>query len=108
LRENQKKTKIGSVSLWNINWFHQRSRIGIWILPTYWERGIGTKTLTLIKIIGFNHLNLNRIEAHIAMENERSIKMFKKSGFIEEGTLKAYLNITGEFQDALLVACFKN
>ena len=108
LRENQKKTRIGSVSLWNINWFHQRSRIGIWILPTYWERGIGTKTITLIKIIGFNHLNLNRIEAHIAMENERSIKMFKKSGFIEEGTLRAYLNITGEFQDALLLACFKN
>ncbi len=107
IRDNQKITKIGSVSLWNINWLHQRSGTGIWILPTFWERGIGTKTIALIKIIGFNHLNLNRIEAYIAMKNERSIKMFKKSGFIEEGTLKGYLNIAGEFQDALLVACFK-
>jgi len=108
LRENQKINRIGSVSLWNINWVHQRSGIGIWILPMFWERGLGAKTITLIKIIGFNHLNLNRIEAHIAVKNDRSIKMFKKCGFIEEGTLKGYLNINGEFQDALLVACFKN
>jgi len=106
LRDNQKTTRIGSVSLWNINWFHQRSGIGI--LPTFWERGIGKKTITLIKNIGFNHLKLNRIEAHIAIENDRSIKTFKKCGFIEEGTLKGYLNINGGFQDALLVACFKN
>jgi RimJ/RimL family protein N-acetyltransferase len=52
-------------------------------------------------------LNLNRIEAHIATKNDRSIKMFKKCGFFEEGTLKRYLNINGEFQDALLVACIK-
>ena len=108
LREDQKTTKIGSVSLWNINWLHQRSGTGIWILPTFWERGIGTKTITLIKNIGFLHLKLNRIEAFIALKNERSIKMFKKCGFAEEGILRAYLSINGEFQDALLVACLKN
>ena len=108
LREDQKITRIGSVSLWNINWLHQRSGVGIWILPTFWERGIGTKTITLIKNIGFLHLKLNRIEAFIALKNERSIKMFKKCGFAEEGILRAYLNINGEFQDALLVACLKN
>ena len=107
IRDNQKTTKIGSVSLWNINWIHQRSGTGIWILPTFWERGIGTKTIALIKIIGFNHLNLNRIEAYIAVKNDRSIKMFKNSGFIEEGTLRGYLSINGEFQDALLVACIR-
>ena len=107
LRDNKKISRIGSVSLWNINWLHQRSGTGIWILPTFWERGIGTKTISLIKIIGFNHLKLNRIEAHIAVKNDRSIKTFKKCGFIEEGTLKEYLNISGEFQDALVVACLK-
>jgi len=107
LRENKKITRVGSVSLWNINWIHQRSGIGIWILPTFWERGIGTKTITLIKIIGFNHLNLNRIEAHIVIKNDRSLKMFKKCGFVEEGTLSGYLNIDGVFQDALVVACIK-
>jgi len=108
LRDDQKITRVGSISLWNINWLHQRSGVGIWILPTFWDRGIGTKTITLIKNIGFLHLKLNRIEAFIALKNERSIKMFTKCGFAEEGILTGYLSINGEFQDALLVACLKS
>ena len=108
LRENRTSIKIGSVSLWAINWYHQRSGVGIWLLPQYWEHGLGSKTILLIKNIAFNHLNVNRLEAHIAMQNERSINMFKKCDFVEEGVLKKYLRIDGKFQDAVLVACFKN
>lgn len=101
-------SRIGSVSLWAINWYHLRSGVGIWILPQYWGHGLGSKTILLIKKIAFNHLNLNRLEAHIAIKNERSIKMFKKCGFIEEGVLKNYLRIDDKFQDAVIVACSKN
>ena len=41
LRDDRHKKKIGSVSLWALNWHHQRSGIGIWILPEYWEQGLG-------------------------------------------------------------------
>ncbi len=107
LRDNRSVKKIGSVSLWAINWHHLRSGVGIWIIPEYWERGFGSKTIVLIKNIAFNHLNLNRIEAYIAIQNERSINMFKRCEFIEEGTLKDYLKINGKFQDALIIACLK-
>jgi len=107
LRDNSSVKKIGSVSLWAINWHHLRSGVGIWILPEYWEHGFGSKTIVLIKNIAFNHLNLNRIEAYIAIQNERSINMFKSCEFIEEGTLKDYLKINGKFQDAQIVACLK-
>jgi RimJ/RimL family protein N-acetyltransferase len=108
LRENRTSTKIGSVSLWAINWYHQRSGVGIWILPKYWEHGFGSKTIVLIKNIAFNHLNLNRLEAHIAKQNEKSIKMFKKCDFMEEGVLKNYLRIDAKFQDAVILACYRN
>jgi len=107
IREKRDVTRVGSVSLWAINWFHQRSSIGIWVLPQYWEHGFGTKSIMLIKNIAFNHLKLKRIEAHIAIQNERSIKMFKKCGFVEEGKLKNYLKIDGNFQDAVILACIK-
>ena len=107
MRDNRSVKKIGSVSLWAINWHHLRSGVGIWIIPEYWERGFGSKTIVLIKNIAFNHLNLNRIEAYIAIQNERSINMFKRCEFIEEGTLKDYLKINGKFQDALIIACLK-
>lgn len=108
LRENRTSTKIGSVSLWAVNWYHQRSGVGIWILPKYWEHGLGSKTIVLIKNIAFNHFNLNRLEAHIAKQNEKSIKMFKKCDFMEEGVLKNYLRIDAKFQDAVILACYRN
>jgi ribosomal-protein-alanine N-acetyltransferase len=107
IRERTKIKKIGSISLWNISWLHRRAEIGIWLLPEYWKKGIGKNTLSLIKNIAFNHLKLNRIEAHIAIENQRSINTFKNSGFKEEGVLKKYLNLNGSYHDALILACLK-
>ncbi|MFW9771501.1 MAG: GNAT family N-acetyltransferase [Promethearchaeota archaeon] len=107
LREGPKPLKIGSVSLWNISWQHKRAEIGVWLVPNYWEKGIGKKTLKLIKKIAFIHLKLNRIQAHVALENLRSISTFKNSGFLEEGQLKEYLNLNGKFYDAIILACLK-
>ena len=100
-------SKIGSICLWNINWRHRRTEIGIWIIPSYWNRGFGKRSLELIKIIGFNHLKLNRLEAHIAVKNDRSIYLFKKCGFTVEGTLRKYLNFQDNYSDALLLSCLK-
>lgn len=107
IRETSVK-RIGSVNLWNLNWKHNRGEIGIWILPSFWNKGFGKKSLNLIKHIGFIHLKLNRLEAHIALENKRSISLFKKCKFKEEGILKQYLNFQGIHHDTLVLACLKN
>ena len=101
------KVKIGSVNLWNINWRHRRSEVGIWIIPVYWSRGFGSKAISLIKNIAFNHLNLNRLEAHIATQNNNSVSLFTKSEFKEEGILKQYLKIQGKYHDSFILACIK-
>ena len=100
--------KLGSISLWNLSWLHQRAEVGIWILPKYWEKGFGKKSIELIKIIAYQHLHLNRLESHIAIQNVRSIEMFKSCGFKEEGLLKEYLNLRGEFVDAKILGHLKN
>ncbi|MFW9999090.1 MAG: GNAT family N-acetyltransferase [Candidatus Hodarchaeota archaeon] len=105
---NVNKVKIGSISLWNINWKHYRAQVGIWITPSFWSKGLGEKSINLIKIIGFNHLKINRLEAYIALENKRSIFLFEKCGFKIEGTLRQYLNFQGKFHDAIILACIKN
>ncbi|MHA1670036.1 MAG: GNAT family N-acetyltransferase [Promethearchaeota archaeon] len=107
LKFSKLEEKIGLVSLWNISWLHRRAEIGIWLLPKYWKFGYGKKSVNLIKIIGFNHLYLNRLEAHIAIENLNSIKMFKSCNFEEEGILKQYLNLNNMFQDAVVLSCLK-
>ena len=101
------KERIGSISLWNINWKHRRAQIGIWLIPKFWSMGLGEKAIAMIKNIGFNHLKINRLEAYIAIDNERSISLFKKCGFKEEGKLHQYLNFQGNFYDALVLSCLK-
>ena len=101
-------SKLGSISLWNISWLHQRAEVGIWILPEYWAQGFGKRSIELIKIIAYNHLFLNRLESHIAIQNNRSIKMFKSCGFKEEGILKEYLKLNGRFQDAIILSHLKH
>jgi len=101
------KVKIGSISLWNINWQHRRAQVGIWVIPDFWRRGLAERSLSLIKILSFNHLKLNRLEAFIAIENKRSISLFQKCGFSKEGVLKEYLNFHGTYHDAIIMACLK-
>jgi len=100
-------SKLGSASLWNINWRHNRAEVGIWINKLNWNKGYGKKSLNLIKIIAFIHLKLNRLEAHIATQNQNSIHLFKKCGFEQEGILKRYLNFHGTFHDAVVLAFLK-
>jgi RimJ/RimL family protein N-acetyltransferase len=102
---DNKPKKVGSISLWNVSWIHKRAEIGIWINSKYWNQGYGKRAINLIKNIGFFHLKLNRIEAHMAVDNNRSIKVFKACEFIDEGTLKQYLNFRGVFYDAKVFAC---
>ncbi|MFW9827646.1 MAG: GNAT family N-acetyltransferase [Candidatus Thorarchaeota archaeon] len=101
------KQKVGSVSLWNINWQHLRAQIGIWLVPKYWGSGFGKKALNLLKNIAFFHLQLNRLEAYIAKENIRSIYLFEKCNFQKEGILRKYLNFEGNYHDAILMAYLK-
>lgn len=101
------RVKIGSISLWNVNWQHQRAQVGIWLIPSFWNKGFAEKSLSLLKNIAFNHLRINRLEAYIAIENKKSISLFKRCGFTEEGTLKEYLKFHGSFHDAVIMACLK-
>ena len=107
-REENNTIKLGSISLWNISWHHKRSEIGIWIASDYWNQGIGEKAINLIKIIAYYHLKLNRLEAHISIKNLRSIHLFKKCGFIEEGRLREYLHFKGIYHDAIILSYLKN
>lgn len=100
--------KIGSISLWNVNWQHKRTQIGVWLIPSFWGKGLGEKSLNLIKKIAFNHLKMNRLEAYIALENKRSVSLFEKCGFEKEGMLKQYLNFQGKYHDAIILALLKH
>ena len=104
LYKNKKKTPIGLINLWNINWLNKRAEIGIWLVPKHRGQGNARRAINLLKIIAFEFLRLNRLEVHIAKKNNSSINLFKNCGFKQEGILKDYLYLRGIFHDAITLA----
>jgi len=69
------------------------------LLPSHWGQGYATETAkTLIKS-GFNVFQLHKVEAGVATENIRSIRVLEKSGMIREGLRRKILPIRGEWKD---------
>jgi ribosomal-protein-alanine N-acetyltransferase len=92
------------------NAFHTRDRraeVGYGLSPEHWRRGLMTCSLASIIDYGFENLALNKIEATVNVNNERSSGLLRKLGFELEGTLRDYRNRRGVFGDALSFGLLK-
>jgi [ribosomal protein S5]-alanine N-acetyltransferase len=68
-------------------------------MPHYWGMGYGTEvSKTLIKS-GFEDFHLHKVEAGVATENLKSIKVLEKSGMTREGLRRKILPIRGQWID---------
>jgi [ribosomal protein S5]-alanine N-acetyltransferase len=69
------------------------------LLPSQWGQGYATEIAkTLIKY-GFDDFHLHKVEAGVATENVRSIRVLEKSGMTREGLRRKILPIRGEWKD---------
>jgi RimJ/RimL family protein N-acetyltransferase len=67
--------------------------------PVYWGKGYATELADRILQFAFNDLNLHRIEAGVATENIKSIRVLEKLGMTREGSRRKILPIRGEWVD---------
>jgi ribosomal-protein-alanine N-acetyltransferase len=92
------------------NAFHVRdcrAEVGYNLSPAYWRRGLMTRALTSVISYGFERLALNKIEATVGVNNDRSSGLLRKLGFKHEGTLRDHRNRRGVFGDALFFGLLK-
>lgn len=69
------------------------------LLPTHWGNGYATEVARSLIDFGFSKVKLHRIEAGVATENARSIRVLEKVGMIREGIRRKILPIRGEWKD---------
>ncbi len=99
---------IGMVTLFDLNFTHQRAELGIWVGHSYRKNGYGKETLGLLIAYAFHDLKLNRLEAHIFPENESSLNLFSRSGFQFEGLRKEYVRKGSEFIDVVAYSLLRS
>ena len=73
----------------------------IWynLMPTHWGNGYATEVAKRLIRFGFEILNLHRIEAGVATDNKRSIKVLEKAVMTIEGIRRKILPIRGDWVD---------
>jgi ribosomal-protein-alanine N-acetyltransferase len=61
-----------------------------------------TDALATIITFSFQQLRLHRLEAATQPQNEPSIRVLERNGFIREGFARSYLRIDGHWRDHVL------
>lgn len=80
----------------------QSCMIGYWMGERHAGQGHMFAALQLVIPYIFIELQLHRIEAACIPDNMRSIRLLEKAGFQQEGHLREYLKINGQWRDHLM------
>jgi len=100
---------IGTVGLVHID---RRSRKAEWgrllIYPDeYRHGGYGSEIESLILRYFFDHMNMNRLQCELFVENENVIALHKKFGFKQEGLFRQYVFKEGRYRDVVYLALLR-
>lgn len=100
---------IGTIKIGHINWRTNVGDVGIMIGDKkYWGRGIAKDAINLIINYSFEYLSLRKLTSGCASSNEAMVKVFEKTGFSIEATLKKNLLISGKYDDHILFGLLKD
>ena len=96
------ESAIGLIDLYDFDPRHLRAGIGIVISQSkHRNRGFGGEALTLLCSYAFNVLDLHQLYAGVSADNLRSIHLFEKLGFQQNGVRKDWLRTSSGFKDEL-------
>lgn len=95
---------IGSCGFNYWNKQHGRLEISYDLNHNFWGKGIATKAVTAITYFIFNNTTAQRVQATVATDNERSIKVLERAGYTREGTIAKYFILKGVVKDGYMYA----
>ncbi|HNY09447.1 MAG TPA: GNAT family N-acetyltransferase [Tenuifilaceae bacterium] len=95
---------VGLIDLFDFDPYHLRAGIGILIAnQQYRRRGYATEALKLLVRYCFGILQLNQIYCNISADNQVSLQLFKKQGFVEVGVKKSWLKTQSGWEDEVML-----
>ena len=78
---------------------YQSAEVWYKLHPESWNQGYATEALRRLIEVGFNDLNLHRIEAGCAVDNIGSIRVLEKVGMTREGRMRQVLPLKTGWSD---------
>lgn len=87
---------------------YQWARFGYTIHNQYWQNGYGSESVKATLKLAFSTLQYNRIEAHINLDNEASIKLVESVGLQFECVRKGFIYENEMWTDHLVYVALKD
>jgi len=107
LKENS-EVLIGWILYKSIDLMNHRAEVGYLLHPDYWRKGIVQEALQAVLDFGFNTLNFHSLEAFVNPENEASINLLEKFGFVKEAHFRENFYSEGQFLDTGVYCLLKS
>jgi len=98
---------VGAINYHAHNQQQRRLALGWIVVPSCWRQGLMTEAAPRVISHCFARLNVHRIEARIEPENLSSRRLAAKLGFTEEGTLRDWLCVAGEFRSVVMYSLLR-
>lgn len=99
---------IGGCGINMIDWKNSVAVVGIFIgHKDYRSKGYGTDAMKVLISFIFDQMNINKVQLDVYSFNERAIKSYKKSGFVEEGRIRQRIFRNGQYHDELVMGILR-
>ncbi|MGC1513931.1 MAG: GNAT family N-acetyltransferase [Maribacter sp.] len=106
---SQEHRRLGLIDLFDFEPSHKRAGLGVIILnQEHRNKGIGGEAIRVLCDYVFDALDLRQVYANILEENESSLHLFKKLGFVEVGVKKDWIRVKNGFKNEVLLQKLKS
>ncbi len=98
---------VGMLSLWPSSNSPRRKHaayLGMAVHDKWQSKGVGTALMRAAIDLADNWLDLSRLELTVYTDNEPAMRLYKKLGFVVEGTHRKYAFRDGVYVDAYCMA----
>lgn len=84
---------------------NHRGGLGMGLLPEFRGQGLGTKLLSSV-LDHAKKFGLEKVELNVYTSNAPAVALYKKFGFEQEGLIKKYRKLDGQYFDCLAMGKF--
>lgn len=102
IRREDNRT-VGTIDVTDFVPLHSRGAVGIAVHNDYRREGYAADGLKLLCDYVFDFLFIRQLYAHVAVDNEASMRLFTSCGFTQCGLLKDWLRTKDGYRDAALM-----
>jgi ribosomal-protein-alanine N-acetyltransferase len=93
---------IGTITFWNVKTEHYRAEIGYALHSLFQGKGLMQEAMSVVLEYGFNTLKLHSVEANVNPDNQRSIQLLERNGFVREAYHRENYYYNGRFLDSAI------